>query len=771
MNRNRFQARMLYRVSRSGFIVSITLALLLSFILLRYSHPLPAGTYIQEQEVQAINQDIERTGIGRYLAQLWVVDEPIVEEEVDDTPDEEDSVTIEAVSLYDERASELDQISLPILEESAIEFTSCDLDVMLVIDASHSMDELPVAKSAAEAFVNQLRDIPESSNVRVGIVVFGYSNTRTYVLSPLRELSIPSQYNAVINAIHSIEINSQGTCISCGLYEANRELVGSSYTSPATGQRQYVVLFSDGKGNRTPSGNQLDRISGESDGEYKIRNWTYMLSDQVYPLQNRGSTSEANRGRNAGIEYHVIGYPGGANDSMFGTSLRQVANDPDSNHFVATSSSDEWMDAFVSLAGNLCSEPLPTRTPIPTRTPTPMLLPTPTVISEYGILSARASLVDQGDTCTVFSGLSPTPILLVDSNFSLSNQYVTLENASRIQVDENPVQWESVPASTAPWRLHTNSSGNYVLETICCSATGLGSCDPNSLYGIIRSEGDTIHWNVGYASPGPWVQTAGGDVIVGDSIESGIPVSSGSYFNGSNGVESGTGLVVYRNEYDFSASFLDRGETLVSDTGWLLQNPDQEYSENSRSWYEFFASQHDNDHSPTITPISGVIDLPEQNGEYIVAHTSQSDFSNAETWTIDDGDSYVLFVRGNVSINYPIQLSGNGTGFFALFSTGDISVSSSVGVPYTSSTPVIEGIFVADGEFYTGESQVSGRERLVAKGSFIASKFNLQRNLRTELMDMNTTTSSELFIFNPSFMFTMPTSLKNVEVRWGEVVP
>jgi hypothetical protein len=100
---------------------------------------------------------------------------------------------------------------------------------------------------------------------------------------------------------------------------------------------------------------------------------------------------------------------------------------------------------------------------------------------------------------------------------------------------------------------------------------------------------------------------------------------------------------------------------------------------------------------------------------------------------------------------------------------GNITVASTVGVPYTSSAPVVEGVYITSpsGTFSTGSSG-SGTERFVGRGTFIAGNFLLQRDVGSA---GNPTTSAELFIYNPQLLLTMPDAMKQLSVSWQEVAP
>ncbi|MBI4064832.1 hypothetical protein HY409_00475, partial [Candidatus Gottesmanbacteria bacterium] len=136
-------------------------------------------------------------------------------------------------------------------------------------------------------------------------------------------------------------------------------------------------------------------------------------------------------------------------------------------------------------------------------------------------------------------------------------------------------------------------------------------------------------------------------------------------------------------------------------------------------------------------------------------------------WNIGSG-SYIFLVDGNMAIDGSINLTG--TGFVAFIVKNNITVASSVGVPYSSSTPVVEGIYITGptGVFHTGTSAL-GTERFVGKGSFIAADFRLERDL--EVVDQNTTTASEFFIYNPRLLVAMPDAMKDLPVTWEEVAP
>jgi hypothetical protein len=62
----------------------------------------------------------------------------------------------------------------------------------------------------------------------------------------------------------------------------------------------------------------------------------------------------------------------------------------------------------------------------------------------------------------------------------------------------------------------------------------------------------------------------------------------------------------------------------------------------------------------------------------------------------------------------------------------------------------------------------TGAVRFVGTGTFVAGNFILGRDLGDA---GNPTTSSELFIYNPQLLMTMPEQMKKLSVSWQEVAP
>ncbi|MFZ5844896.1 MAG: hypothetical protein ACOY0S_00315, partial [Patescibacteria group bacterium] len=114
------------------------------------------------------------------------------------------------------------------------------------------------------------------------------------------------------------------------------------------------------------------------------------------------------------------------------------------------------------------------------------------------------------------------------------------------------------------------------------------------------------------------------------------------------------------------------------------------------------------------------------------------------------------------------RINLTGTGVIVFVVRGNITVSPTVGVAPSSTTPVVEGIYLTSGTFATGASSNPGTEKLVGQGMFIANAFLLERNLGNI---NNTSYPAELFSYNPQLLLTMPHAMKDTPITWEEVAP
>jgi len=245
--------------------------------------------------------------------------------------------------------------------------------------------------------------------------------------------------------------------------------------------------------------------------------------------------------------------------------------------------------------------------------------------------------------------------------------------------------------------------------------------------------------------------------MVGGNLISLIPsLASPRQFNlvGSGGYP---GLVSYGAAYDFDADTARNGSDLVSSTNWLAQG-----TVSSTNWYEYFKNRFGLANATTNDNASldlGALGKPSsrENPYYFVG-----DVTTAGDWSVGDGESIIVVVDGTLTINGSITTSGSG--FIAFIVKRNISIASSVGTTASSTTSVIDGVYVAGETFLTG----SGSERFVGKGIFVASVFDLQRDLGDT---DNQNYAAELFQYDPALFLNLPGSMKEHSVTWQEVAP
>lgn len=269
----------------------------------------------------------------------------------------------------------------------------------------------------------------------------------------------------------------------------------------------------------------------------------------------------------------------------------------------------------------------------------------------------------------------------------------------------------------------------------------------------------------------PWWHVVDGDVITNGNIISMIPSSCA--LPGCNPLFGLEGLGGFPGVPIYGGSSAEFGEGEVSSTGW---------SANTESLfgkiydYDFFSRLVRSD--VTLTEI----DSPSVNGGFF---TSGGAPSRGFVWYHFDGN-----VLGDLTINSSVNMPGDrkvvvlvedadlyindrinvvdGTGFM-MFIVGkaDSGTKGNIYVHEDVSHPVekeIEGVFLAEGQFRTGEgdNQLHIRGMVAAYGGIV-----LERDLEGD----NADEPAEVFEFAPDFILNFPRDLTFKRLRWKEVAP
>ena len=107
-------------------------------------------------------------------------------------------------------------------------------------------------------------------------------------------------------------------------------------------------------------------------------------------------------------------------------------------------------------------------------------------------------------------------------------------------------------------------------------------------------------------------------------------------------------------------------------------------------------------------------------------------------WTVNNGDSYVVFVNGNLTITGNMSVAQGG--FLALIVNGNVTVDPAV--------TQLDGIVITDGS-YTTNTAGTGDSQLLSNGSTIAwGGVSLGRDLG----GANVSTPAEKFTYRPDLL-------------------
>lgn len=301
---------------------------------------------------------------------------------------------------------------------------------------------------------------------------------------------------------------------------------------------------------------------------------------------------------------------------------------------------------------------------------------------------------------------------------------------------------------------------NYVLKLACWQAvnpTGSGT----GLSAAV-ADGQTVTWDLGYTNGTSWPQVVGGDAYAFTDLSPYVPPGTSPRKFALDGATGLPGLVTYGNSADFDADTGSFGYNLVSSKNWLANDSYPRTDYYQIMYKRFGGPTAVNFNNETIT----------QATSSATPYYATGDITTSGNWSVGDGESLIFLIDGNLTIGGKIQTSG--TGFVAFIVNGNITVSDSVGTTYNSTTPVVQGVYITspNGTFSTGMSTVSGAERFVGKGIFVAGDFRNQRDLAdVSGTNYNNTYASELYEYDPQILINMPDAMKNDNQVWQEVAP
>lgn len=381
---------------------------------------------------------------------------------------------------------------------------------------------------------------------------------------------------------------------------------------------------------------------------------------------------------------------------------------------------------------------------------------TPTSAPQLGTLRARAVIVDDTDV----------------SCAALTNSTTGFEGATlRFNPAVVPAnQTQPATATYLEWTdVTTNGSTNYTvlvnpntetyIQANACVSRNFGAWTQTSSGSL--SDGGTLRYIVGFIPQAGWVRTVNGNVYAQNTVSSSIPSALSTYFSMTSTTYGDAGIVSYGSSYDFSRG-TGLGAANVSEPGWLIPHTNA-----SANFYQEFAERMDVPGSATALTAPATTNPTCAAGTTCIYYVNGDMTTESTDWSIGATEKMVIFVNGNVTINGRIQIANGG--FFSIIASGDITVSTTLGVPVTAPNPGntnLEGIFITNGTFSTSNS--TGNNRLIVLGSVIANSFQLLRDAGAAYND---TYPSEVFRFDPQLLFTMPDEMKDIPYTWQELAP
>lgn len=387
----------------------------------------------------------------------------------------------------------------------------------------------------------------------------------------------------------------------------------------------------------------------------------------------------------------------------------------------------------------------PTDTPIPTATPIPI---------GPGTIQVRGKVIAEG--VNMCSQLADSTTYVPET---IDISPVTAPGAQAIS-GGTYATW-SVDQGT--YTVLDTPPAGYVLSLACFTGTNPGYSGGGMSSYVLGDQ--TMTWELGYTIGKAWTQATGGDVYASTDMKSYIPSTGTTPYFISNGSGGSSGVATYGVSYDFDSLNNRLGESKVSPAGWLAN---ETYA--TTDYYAIMFHRFGSPETPDATgPVSWTgkpADSP-LNGQAYYIDGDLTIVTN--DWLVGTGESITVLVNGNLTINTRINITGKG--FVAFIVNGDITVGSSVGTTAASSTSVVDGVYITSptGTFHTGASTTAAARKFVGKGTFVAGNFVFERSLEADVL--NNSYPSELFVYNPKYLLTMPESMKDLPITWQEVAP
>ena len=384
---------------------------------------------------------------------------------------------------------------------------------------------------------------------------------------------------------------------------------------------------------------------------------------------------------------------------------------------------------------------------------------------------------DLASTCSV-SGLSMVP----GGTVSVSNTLPYSQTVSNGGVPFNlTVPWGSGAATV------TFQNGT---QTLCSCPTPVDPAIGCQRFGLSSTENHTAVNFFSTRVSDSWWQVSGGPVLAlgtaGQVVRSAIPDSAINPYliiNSSGAAGTTTGFVVTGTGAGSVDLKADPGvqDDFVDEDGLNIiaaALPTRETFDTFVRRYKLpqtrvsdFDGQAgrpsaDNATRPSHTPLNGV-----------EAYYHTGNLTVDSNWDVASGETVVVFVDGDVSFGDGATTTVAEGGFLAFIASGNMTFSPEIGSDTASSTtPVIQGLFVADGTL-AWPSRAGGGvadRKFVGAGTFVGwTDISLERTFNDGVGGGadNNLYPTTLFQYRPDLLLNAPGLMRVPRYQWQEVAP
>jgi len=334
------------------------------------------------------------------------------------------------------------------------------------------------------------------------------------------------------------------------------------------------------------------------------------------------------------------------------------------------------------------------------------------------------------------------------------------------------------------------------ISTSSCKIVGPLSWNSTYYWKVITGNGALANEAFGsfrIASPSAWWQTKTGDVYGRAGITSPIwrtVPDAQRYLSLENpplGPNSGLVASLNTNSNDFSSDggITGKGEDQATQTDFPTSRHQalaadltpllDDYSYAQLSHLVDLAIKKDNkqeSYNPEVRVITGAINGSSIEKEELTANPSSLSLYyypplDAGAVSLDDGfsvganEKFIVFVEDDLHINADISVNTANGGFLAFVVSGDIEIAASV--------TQVQGVYFANGSLTVESKGDTSEQQFNGQGIFVAKQgVELKRSFRDT---RNASQPTEVFTFDPAYLFTVPRVFREKPYLWQEVVP